>query len=399
MFSAPVSILLSLCAVALLLHRIGMWATRRHLERPLPPAPSQLPALTLLKPIKGLEEELEANLLSFFQQRYPAPLQLVFASTDKDDPGMALARRLSAQYPQSDCAFIHSNPRYGRNPKVSNLQGALLAAKHDLVLQTDANVRIAPDYLARFAGEYVGSRSAMLGSLVVGVGERSLGAALDNLQLTAFTSPGCCIAKELANIQCVIGKSMMFRRSDLDRVGGLESVKDVLAEDFVLAQRFQEAGLDVRLSSQTVSNVNVDAPLTSFLSRHSRWLKMRAVVSVPGLLADLLSNPTLFAVLAWGAAGFQPRLLAICLAVIAYKGYWDTALLNRLRGHPLRRHTWTASLLRDLILPVLWVYALFSRSVVWRGERLQLHAGSRLTRDPGSLPVRLWRRVGSRGRP
>ncbi|HEX7479483.1 MAG TPA: hypothetical protein VF331_16890, partial [Polyangiales bacterium] len=103
MFSAPVSICLALTAVALVLHRLGVWATFRHTQAPknladLAPAPGPggslpWPALTVLKPIKGLEEELEQNLRSFFEQDYPAPLQLVFASTEVGDPGIAVARR------------------------------------------------------------------------------------------------------------------------------------------------------------------------------------------------------------------------------------------------------------------------------------------------------------------
>src|SRR5437868_3127312 len=83
------SICLALTAVALLLHRLAVWATFKHTKQVLfdrDQSASPWPALSVLKPIKGDEEELEQNLISFFEQVYPGPLQLVFASTEPGDP-------------------------------------------------------------------------------------------------------------------------------------------------------------------------------------------------------------------------------------------------------------------------------------------------------------------------
>jgi ceramide glucosyltransferase len=202
------------------------------------------------------------------------------------------------------------------------------------------------------------------------------------------------MAKELAGISCVLGKSMLFRRSALERIGGLAQVKDVLAEDFVIAQRFEEAGLRVVLSTDAVHNVNVTTRFRQFAMRHSRWLKMRAVVSTPGFIADLASNPLPFAFAALVAGGFDLRLLAVVALVYAYKCHWDARLLHLLRGHGLGWHQLWATPARDLALAAIWVYALFSRTTEWRGRRLRLGPGSLLLDDEGSLPLRLLRRLG-----
>ncbi len=400
MFSAPTSILLALTAVAVVLHRLGVWATFRH-TRPLLQAkadPAQWPALTLLKPIKGLEEEMEQNLLTFFAQDYPGELQIVFASTEPGDPGLVLAQRVAARHqsfppagtsseapgPRAgaraiDVRFVISDASFGMNPKVANLAGALRAARHDLVLQTDANVRIRPGYLRAVVREFQDSGAAMLGSLIAGIGERSLGAVLDNIQLTTFTTPGICLASEVADIQCVIGKSMMFRRSDLAELGGLERVKDVLAEDFVLGQAYQDAGKKVVLSRLTVDNVNVDTTLTRFLSRHSRWLKMRVVIHLGGFIADLLSNASFFALLALLSSGFDARIVLLSAAVFAHKTWLDAGILERVRGTKMTRSHVLCIPLRDVVMPLVWVYAVFSRTTEWRGERFRLSRGSLLT--------------------
>jgi len=380
MFSLTISIFLAVSAVALLMHRIAHWATLRRIE-PLPERHPPLP-LTVLKPIKGLEEELEQNLRSYFEQEYAAPLSLVFASTEATDPGIALARRIAAEYPWISTRFVQSDPTYGNNPKVSNLAGALRAAEHDLVLQTDANVRLRPGYLRAVVDEWQETGASMLGSLLAARGEQSLGAVLDNIQINTFTTPGLCLADRLAGIQCVLGKSMLFRRSELEELGGLSIVKDVLAEDFVLGVRYAQAGKRVVLSRLIVDNINVAAPVTRFLARHSRWLKMRVVVHAGGFIADLLSNATFFAFLAFLTSGLSPELGALYLLVVAYKVWLDQRLIARLRGQPLAWRHALCMPLRDLILPCVWLYALFSRTTEWRGERFRLSRGSLLTPLP-----------------
>ncbi len=395
MFSTAVSVLLALTGVAVLLHRIGIWATFRYTTR----ARSHtfgglLPPLTLLKPIKGSEDGLEDNLRSFYEQDYPAPLQIVFTSTDVADPGMAIARRVATAYPQVETEFVLARDDFGMNPKVSNMQGGLQRARHDLLLQSDANVRLTPGYLRRMTSVMLAENASLVGSLVVGVGERSAAATLENLQLTAFTAPGLCMAKELAGISCVLGKSMLLRRSELERLGGLARVKDMLAEDFMLAQFYEQAGMRVTLSTETVANFNTRTTFKQFASRHSRWLKMRAVVSRAGYAADLFSNPLPLALGAVIAGGFDPRLIALSFGVYAYKCAWDARLLHHLRGHGLGVAQLWATPARDLALAVIWLYALFSRTTQWRGRQLRLGRDSMLVRDEGPLPLRLLRRIG-----
>jgi ceramide glucosyltransferase len=398
MFSTLVSVLLGLTGVAVLLHAIGMWATWRYLGRkPAHTAtrPAALPPLSLLKPVKGDEDGLEANLVSFFDQDYPGALQVVFTSTDAGDPGMAVARRVAQRYPHVECAFVLARPDYGMNPKVSNMHGGFQAVRHELVLQSDANVRLRPGYLRDLVGQMLAEDASLIGSLVVGVGEQSVGATLENLQLTAFTAPGLCMAEELANITCVLGKSMLLRRSEFEALGGFGLVKDLLAEDYMLAQIYAQHGKRVVLTTLSVINANSHTSVPQFIKRHSRWLKMRAVVSAPGFAADLGSNPLPFAVAALFAGGFDLRVLPVIGFVYAYKCFWDAALLRRLRGHGLGRAQLWATPARDLMLAAVWFYAAFSRTTEWRGRRLVLGPDSMLLEaEAGSFGLRLLRRLG-----
>jgi ceramide glucosyltransferase len=387
-------ILLGLALVGLVVFGLGIVATLRHTDRPRFRVPEgDLPPVSLLKPIKGAEEGLADNLRSFYRQEYPAGFEVVFATTEPDDPALPVARAVAAEFPEVPTRFVRSDPDYGLNPKVSNLAGALAAARHDLVLQSDANVRAQPDYLHRVVSELVAEDGHLLSSMVVGVGEESLGASLHNLQLSAFTAPGCCFALKYFGIVCVIGKSMLVRRSDLEEVGGLEAVKDLLAEDYVLGRMFQRAGKRVLLSTTTAENVNVDSTVEHFLSRHLRWLKMRAAIHIPGFVVDLIANSTALSLLAFVTSGFDPLFGVLFAGHAVLKGLGDTYLLARTRGRPMRWKHRLVAPLRDVLMMAIWPYAAFSRSVEWRGVRLRLGWNTRLRPDEGPLPVRVARRV------
>ncbi len=377
-------LLVSLLAAAV--YGLAVVATVLHAARsarPVP-APDAPPGVSLLKPLKGLEEGLEDNLTSLYTQDYAGPVEVVIATTDRADPALAVARRVAAAHPAVPTRFVQSDPGFGLNPKVANLQGAVEAARYDLVLQTDANVALRPGYLTRVVSELLAEGAHLLTSLVVGSGEQSLGAALHNVHLCAFTAPGTCFAHVYAGIVVVIGKSMLFRRSDLDEVGGLAVVRDILAEDFVLGRAFRQAGKRVMLSSTRIENRNVRAPVGHFLERQARWLKMRAVVHVPGFVVDLLSNPVGLAFVAFLLSGLAAPYGAVLAGLAVLKGLSDALVVRLTRGVALSwRHAYVPAL-RDLAMLLLWPYCAVSRTVRWRGTRRVLGAGSRLHPAPGT---------------
>ncbi|MFO0693267.1 MAG: glycosyltransferase [Polyangiales bacterium] len=386
-------ILLACAAFALGLFSLGVWSTIRHTSAPPPAFEGELPPLSILKPLKGTEEGLEENLRSFFEQTYPAPLEIVFSAEEDDDPGMVLARRVAAKYPDVDVRFVLSDPHFGLNPKVSNLHGAYVAAKYDLVLQSDANVRASQGYLERIVRELLAERAALLSSIVVGVGERSIGAALENLQLTALIGPSMCTALHVAGVNCVVGKSMLMRRSDVQALGGLEDVRDILCEDFILGQKFQQSGRKVLLSTNILENYNHDHTVKQFLARHSRWMKMRVVIHVGSYLADLFANPVFFGFAAMLASGFDRRVVAAFVGIVLYKLAADAFLVRRLRGEPMAFRLLLLGPIKDLVMAGVWFYSMFSRSVVWRGRKLRFGKESRLRHDEGNLGERLAKRL------
>lgn len=394
----PFELLLAFSLVFCALQLAAVWRhvrpSRKAGEDPhtLPAARSELEsAVSILKPINGMEDGLRENLESFFHLRHPA-FELVLCFQDPLDAALPLARRLCRDHPHVDARVVVGDYREGLNPKVCNLIPGYRVARHDLVLISDANVRVTPEYLTETLTHLDDPRVGLVSHLVRGVGGRTFGADLDNGYLNGFVTGSVSMLHRLGR-SCVIGKSMLMRRSDLERLGGLESVQNVLAEDYVLTQRIKAAGRSIVISPAAVDRVAIHESVRTFLRRYIRWNAMRRTIAGPAYILEPLTNPTLLAALLVGVTlvggGLErPTILMAGLAVAAKMGLdAGTRLLLGVRLKP-----WHMFLtpIRDLLLAYAWVAGYWTRSVSWRGARVALGRGTRLShvetpRAPGGV--------------
>ena len=371
----------SLAVLAVFAHALAALSVLRELRRvPRRMEGPNFPRVSVLKPLCGVDDQLERNLESYFYLDYPR-YEIVFCAADPEDPALEVARKVRARHPNIASRFVVGELPVGLNPKVKVLAHATPYARGELLLVSDSNVRVAPSFLRYTVAEMDDPSVAVVSNLVVGVGERSVGAALENLQLNGFIAPAICLGLTLKALPCVVGKTMLLRRSDFEAIGGWQILTEMLAEDYVLGREFAKRQRRAVICAHSVETVNERWSLGRFLERHDRWLKMRWRINPLALLFELAANVTLWAVLWVAFAGATPLVLAGAGALIAGRiaiEAMDCWLLRKGRGMP-----WFVLPLvpiRDLVLALLWVHARFSRKIRWReGQTLLLGRDSSLS--------------------
>jgi ceramide glucosyltransferase len=380
--TAIAMILLALCTVwtalglATVVRTARCAAHKRARERSALPTgqaeAAPLRAVSILKPLCGVDAGLEQNLESFFQQDYPS-LELLFGVEDPHDPAIAVVNRLRQRYPGVPCRLVVHQGGRATNPKVRNLLGIVPAASHDLLLLSDSNIRVPRHYVREMVDVMRAEPGVgLVTSLIAGKGETTLGGALECVQLDGFCAAGATLPTSFGDA-AVIGKSLLFARSTFERLGGFARVADVLAEDYVMGKMFELGGLRVAVASTVVENVTTGMSLGAFLRRHLRWSMLRIRLRPFTFLLEPLTSP--MALLPLALVGLGPWAIAwvVGLCWLRDVGGWLA-----LRG---RRRLWIPAALgplRDLCMLGVWLYTPIEQHVCWRGNRARLGAGTLL---------------------
>lgn len=382
-----------LTSIGLLMYFAQVFSIRQYLSSKQKTVTTyDTPPVSILKPLKGIEDNLFDNLESFCKLDYPK-YEIIFSLQDENDPAYKVVSMVKQKHPETDISIIVENCVQGLNPKINNLIPAYRTSKYDLVLISDSNVMVGADYLKSIVSNISDPSVGLVTNLIRGIGGRSFGAIFENLHLNAFIIGSVCLLDKYLGIPCVIGKSMLMKKSDFDAIGGFSQFKDVLAEDFIIGREMKKSGKKVVVSDYLIQNINEYWSIGRFLNRHTRWGKLRWKIGGYQYISELLCNPIFMSLLmVISASGQRMSALLFALLVCLIKTFGDY-YINNLTGKHQSQQNYPSSVsyntsitikhhllvpLKDIIIGLIWFVPLISSKVDWRGNKYIIGKDSKL---------------------
>src|SRR5208282_2041062 len=369
------------------LSALGLASFLGHRRKKLRQAPQleNQPPVSILKPLKGIDPEIWESFCSHCEQQYPQ-FQIIFGVSDPGDPAIGVVRKLQSKYPNLPIELIVCDRVLGANIKVSNLVQMLPAARHELLLVNDSDIRVPSDYLGKVTAPLADASVGLVTCLYRGiagptVASPTLGSRLEALGISTDFVPGILSARFLEKgLRFGLGSTLAFRRRDLEAIGGFEALLDYLADDYELGRRINATGKRVELSAATVTTFLPAYTLRQFFRHQLRWwrtIRDARRWGYTGLLFTFGLPWAVMTLLAAGGAAWAWVLFGVTLAGRLAIGLVAAAIVSDDRQ--LLRNILLLPL-RDLIAPLVWAASFMGNRVHWRGDVFHLKDG-RLSRE------------------
>lgn len=376
-----------LAALGLIGYGLQIWAVRATLQercedrgKESTAVPLPLTGVSILKPLKGLDDNLFDNLESICMQDYPE-YEVIFSLRDQNDPAYKVARKIKDKYPDKDITIIVERCNAGLNPKVNNLIPAYRIAKFEHILISDSNVMVDKNYLREILSPMRDPEVGLISNMIKGTGGRTFGSIFENLHLNSFVLGGVCFLDKLLKMPCVVGKSMLMKKQDFEAIGGFKAVKDVLAEDYLIGQKMHKMGKKVILSNHIIKNVNEYWGIRKFINRHTRWGKLRWKIGGIRYFSELFSNAVFMSVLPIFLWEPSRITLAFAAGVSSIKILGDIYIGRKIKTK-MSFLLYFLSPVKDIIIGLIWFAPILSTTVVWRGNRYIIGKDSMLSPCP-----------------
>jgi len=373
--SAVVLLFLSFCYVVVALVCVVRFGLKQREAAP----EGNRPPVTILKPLCGMEVDLEANLRSFCEQEYEN-FQVVFGVRDSDDPAIEVVNRLKASLPDRDIALVVDGRVIGTNYKIGNLANMMAVAKHDIIAISDSDMRVTPDYLkaitAPFADPAVGAATCLYSGNAKGGTLSKLGAMFVN----DWFLPSAVLASMVGPLEYCFGATMVLRRNVLAGFGGFEALADYLADDYMLGQFTVQRGYRIALVPYVVQNVVFEPSLKGLFLHELRWARTIRSVQPVGYAFSFITEILPISLLAAGLLYAETLSPMLAVALLGGAFAMQVALHDAVCRMVPGGTTYAPWLIpvRDLLSLSVRVASYFGSRIEWRDRSFVIRANNQL---------------------
>lgn len=369
------------CAVILILNftSVAMMSRKcRARARTLPP-PDNAPPVSIVRPLRGLEPFSEETLGATFNLDYP-DYEIVFCVQSPSDPVIPLVERLIAAHPEREARLLVGDDYVSANPKLNNCVKGWDAARHHHVILADSNALPPRDYIQTMLAAFR-DNTAMSVSMPIGSRPKGFWAMVECAILNTFQARWQYGA-EAIGAAFAQGKNMMWRRDVLDRAGGIRALASEIAEDAASTKVIRAQGMDVRLVDMPFEQPLGQRTAREVYSRHVRWARLRRA-TFPAHYAPEFMNGSFAAIVLGAYAAVQLdggiSTVALVTTLIVFSLHGGEIWLARVCGFPLDWRTPFALIVRDLMLPVMFIDALLYDDFVWHGAEMTVREAEETT--------------------
>lgn len=359
-------------------------------KRKRTPVPENAPSVTIVQPLCGVEIFTRETLRSIFALDYP-DYEIIFCLADADDPIAPLVRGAIASHPERPARLLIGDDRVSANPKLNNVVKGWKAARHEWVIIADSNVLMPPDYIQRLLERWR-PNSGIVCAPPIGSQPESFAAEIECAFLNTYEARWQ-YAAEAVGLGFAQGKTMLWRRDILEAGGGIRALGAEVAEDAATTKMVRAQGRKPQVMDSPFTQPLGPRSVRQVVGRQVRWARLRRLTFPAMFAPEILTGsflPLLAGLYFAAAEGLNLGLVAGLLLAI-----WcgAEAMMARCAGWHFSWRMPLAIVIRDLLLPLMWVDAWLNNEVVWRGStvsepRTREMRLKRLTEAPAYVAVR-----------
>jgi len=385
-FAQSVEVITTVLAVAGIGYFLAaMVAARAFLSSRRAALPAFAPGVSILKSLKGLDPGMIDAFRSHCRQTYTGEFELLFGVSSLDDPAVAAVELLRLDFPHLSIRLIECPLRLGTNGKVSTLTQLAEHARYEYLLINDSDITVSPRYLERVMAHFApqpeepGKAPVKVGlvtTLYRGRAHGTLPSRFEALGIATDFQAGVLLSKMIeGGLHYGLGSTLAVSREALDKIGGLVTLVDYLADDYELGARVDRAGYRVVLSAEVVETAIPAYGWRGFADHQLRWSRTVRDSRPWGYVGLIFTHGLGWALLNMLASGLSP--VSLWLLVLSFFLRLSLAMMvgaQVLGDHQVLPRLWLLPL-RDLVAMGIWVAGFAGNTIVWRGHRFVLHGG------------------------
>ncbi len=367
-------VLLALLAGSAVFCTLILVAARDYLAQ-RPHLTSGLTPISILKPLSGVDEGLEDNLRSFFEQQHPC-YEILASVRNEADSAAAVFRKMQAEYPHVPSRLLLvGDPPYA-NAKVWSLERMTQEARYDLLVMSDSDIRVTPEMLRVITAEFQDPHIGVSTCPYRAVSSGGIWSELEAVGMNTEFLSGVLVARMLDGMRFALGPTITARRQAIVDAGGWTDLARFLAEDFVLGHRASKKGWTVLLSSYVIEHRIGSEAFGSNARHRLRWARSTRRSRPAGYVGQVFTNPTPFLLVLSILCPDWWRFLVVLLALRVLAAYVCMSWV--LEDKVWVRRIWLLPL-QDLLSFAFWVAGFFGNTIEWRGKRYRLHSDGTFT--------------------